>query len=119
MKNLLILLGLFCSINLFSQTVNADHAYEAVDKTTTVCGKLVTITRRDINKEKFTLLNFCADFPNACFTGRMPVIMESKYQKNELDQYVNKDVCINGLVTIWEDKPEIIVADKSQIFLKK
>ena len=80
-----------------------------------VCGKLITVTRASNEKgEKFTLLNYCADVPNACFTGRIPDNSNLKFPV-DLKTFANKNVCITGLIHYWEDKPEIIIKEVGQI----
>ena len=114
MKNILIAFVLLLSISNYAQNIQPDKAYSQIGKEATICGEVKTISSVSNTNETSMLLNFCDDFPNACFTARIFMSDFPKF-KDIFNNYPGKNVCVNGLVIMNEDKPEIIVKDIEQI----
>ncbi len=114
MKNLLTTTLIFITLSMFAQNVKPEKAFEQIGKDATICGEVKTISSISNTNETSMLLNFCADFPNACFTAR---IFMSDFQKFKemFDTYPGKNVCVTGNVIMNEDKPEIILTDLKKI----
>jgi hypothetical protein len=118
MKNILTVIILFITLPMFAQNVTPEKAYEQIGKDATICGEVKTISSVSNTNETSMLLNFCADFPNACFTGRILMTDFEKF-KDVFETYPGKNVCIIGNVIMNEDKPEIIISELNQIKVNK
>ncbi|HMG14652.1 MAG TPA: hypothetical protein VK590_04345 [Saprospiraceae bacterium] len=114
MKSILTVAVLIFTIPCFAQNVKPDKAYEQIGKEVTICGEVKTISSVSNTNETSMLLNFCDDFPNACFTGRILISDFPKF-KEEFNNYPGKNICISGTVIMNEDKPEIILKEIEQI----
>ncbi len=60
-------------------------------------------------------LNMGAPFPNHTFSGVIPKSSVEKLGKDFIMSLEGKYLRITGDITIYKDKPEILVTDKSQI----
>jgi hypothetical protein len=60
-------------------------------------------------------LNMGAPFPNHTFSGVIPKSSVEKFGKEFIMSLEGKRLRITGDITIYKDKPEILVTDKSQI----
>lgn len=117
MKNILTVALIMFILPLFSQNIKPEKAYEQIGKDATICGEVKTISSISTTNETSMILNFCADYPNACFTARILMSDFAKF-KDIFNSYPGKNVCVNGNVIMNEDKPEIIVHELKQISLK-
>jgi len=79
-------------------------------------GKVVTVEGfvADVYKtEKVAYLNFVEKFPKNPFSG---VIFVSKFEKfGDLSIYEGKTVELTGRITVYKEKPQIILDSKDQI----
>ena len=119
MKNLFALFISICLWQIsFSQTVPLDSVASYVGKTITVCSKVQStfVTKGD---KKTTYINFGKPYPDATFTA---VIFESsleKFKYTPSEFLKDKNVCITGKVSIYKDKPQIIVSSQEQIKIEQ
>jgi DNA/RNA endonuclease YhcR with UshA esterase domain len=68
-------------------------------------------------RERVSYLNFDKKYPKNTFSG---VIFEEKFKEvGDLEIYKNKNIEIKGKITIYKDKPQIIITSKNQIKLLK
>lgn len=68
-------------------------------------------------REKVAYLNFDKKYPKNTFTA---VIFESKFSEvGDLSIYKNQNVEIEGIITEYKGKPQIIVSNKNQIRIVK
>ena len=116
MKNILFTITSICLWQIsFSQTiVPLDSVTNYVGKTITVCTK-VQGTFIAKGEKKTTYLSFGNPFPNATLTA---VIFEdnlSKFKYAPAEFLKDKNICITGKVTIYKDKPQMIVESEEQI----
>jgi DNA/RNA endonuclease YhcR with UshA esterase domain len=79
-------------------------------------GRVVTVKGfvADVYKtEKVIYLNFVEKFPENPFSG---VIFQSRFKEfSDADIYKGKNVELTGRVTVYKDKPQIIMDSKEQI----
>ena len=83
-------------------------------KTVTICSK-VQSTFTSQGEKKNTYLNFGQPFPDATFIA---VIFEKdlpNFKYVPADFLKDKKLCITGKVSIYKDKPQIIVSSEDQI----
>jgi hypothetical protein len=68
-------------------------------------------------REKVAYLNFDKKYPKNTFSA---VIFDSKFAEvGDLNIYKNQNVEVKGTITIYKDKPQIIVSSKNQIRIVK
>ncbi|MDN2481171.1 sulfatase [Vibrio agarivorans] len=96
-----------------SSALTPDIALRFVDEYATVCGTVVQIT--DFAKGSY--LNFDRTFPNTQFTA---VIWNSDFKHVTQDQslyttYSNKNVCVSGKVSSYNDRAQIVLKNPKQI----
>jgi hypothetical protein len=88
------------------------EAGEYTGKTVTVKGFVADIYQ----SEKVAYLNFVEKFPKNPFTA---VIFASKFSDfPDIVKYRNKDVEVTGRVSMFKDKPQIILNSPKQIVVK-
>ena len=115
MKKLLLFITSICLWHLsFAQTVSLDSLTNYVGKTVTVCSKVQSAYVAK-GEKKTTYLSFGAAYPNATFTG---VIFEDhllKFKYTPSEYLKDKNICITGVVSIYKEKPQIIILSEEQI----
>jgi DNA/RNA endonuclease YhcR with UshA esterase domain len=83
-------------------------------------GKVVTVEGfvADVYKsEKVAYLNFIKKFPDNPFSG---VIFSNKFDVfGDLNIYEGKNVSLTGRVTVYKEKPQIILDSKEQVKILK
>lgn len=118
MKKLLLVLAIICISKItFAQTVTLDSVKFYEGKTITVCAK-VQSTYVSKGEKKVTYLNFGDAYPNATFVG---VIYESEIKNitySHAEFLKEKNVCLTGKVTIYKEKPQIVITSEDQIKVK-
>ncbi|MGL2963445.1 hypothetical protein ACSVH2_06460 [Flavobacterium sp. RSB2_4_14] len=102
----------------YSQTITLDSIAKYEGKTVTVC-EAVQSTFQTKSDSKVTYLNFGKPYPNHSFS----VVIFGKDLKNfDYDPMVylkKKNVCVTGEVSIYKEKPQIIVTSSKQITVKE
>ena len=95
------------------KTISAVEAKNYVGKFVVVQGLVV-----DIHKtENVEYLNFIEKYPDNPFEG---VIFKGNFDAiGDLNAYLNKNVELTGLVSMYKGKPQIIINKKSQLKLAR
>lgn len=79
-----------------------------------ICEKVVDAFKPN-GENKNTYLNFGGMYPNNTFT----VIIFSKdlpnFPFNPMDEYKNKNICVQGIISFYKGKPQIVVRNPEQI----
>jgi DNA/RNA endonuclease YhcR with UshA esterase domain len=89
------------------------EAKDYVGKSVNVKGYVADVHKTD----KVAYLNFVERFPENPFTA---VIFANRFNEfGDINKYLNKTVIVGGRVTIYRDKPQIILENKSQIKIVK
>ena len=89
--------------------ISALEAGEYIGKVVTVKGFVADVYKT----ERVAYLNFVEKFPKNPFSG---VIFYSKFDEfGDLNIYEGKNVGITGRVTVYKEKPQIILDSKEQI----
>jgi DNA/RNA endonuclease YhcR with UshA esterase domain len=72
----------------------------------------------EVNKrERVAYLNFVESYPKTPFTG---VIFAGDFDKlGDLSRFLHKDVEVTGIISVYRNKPQIIINDESQIKIIK
>ncbi|MBI5402854.1 MAG: hypothetical protein HY959_05610 [Ignavibacteriae bacterium] len=70
-----------------------------------------------VKRERVAYLNFDRKYPKNTFTG---VVFEEKFEEvGDLSIYRNKNIELKGKITLYKDKPQIIITSKNQIRILK
>lgn len=83
-----------------------------------VCGTVESMRYFENSKRKPTLLNLGAKFPNQLLTVLIWEDLRAIFPGN-IDDLLNKEICVTGTVILFKEKPEIIIHRVDQIELKK
>jgi micrococcal nuclease len=113
----IIILVLWHQLSIAQPNVALDSVKNYVGKTIMVCAK-VQSTYISKGEKKITSLSFGKAYPNHTF---QVVIFNSdlaKFKDEPAEYFKDKEVCITGVITLYKDKPEIIVSDPNQIIMK-
>jgi len=96
-----------------SNVLSTGDAKNHVNENAIVRGYVADVVER----EKVAYLNFDKKYPKNSFSA---VIFDDKFSEvGELNIYKNQNVEIKGTITIYKDKPQIIITSKNQIRLIK
>jgi len=103
----------------FSQTsVPAADAGKHVGETITVCDKVFGGRFLENANGQPTLINMGDAYPNNPFTFVIFGENRKKFSYVPEEFLLNKQVCVTGEIKTYKDKPQIIVADSTQLKIK-
>jgi hypothetical protein len=95
------------------QKISSKEAKSYINQNAVVTGFVADVAIR----EKVSYLNFDFKFPKNTFAG---VIFKKEFDKfGDLSKYKNKTVEINGTITEYNKKPQIILTSTTQIKIIK
>jgi len=95
------------------KTITAEEAKQHVQETNTVCG--VVASTRYLTRSKLTFLNLGRAYPDQPFTAVIPDAVRAKFKNPPEDLFKGKTICVTGLITTHNDKPQIVIDDPAQI----
>lgn len=114
MKKTLVLILLICSQKLFSQTrIAADDVRNHVNDSVTICDKVYGT--RFLERLSLTLLDLGGEFPYHKLTIAIKGQNRDKFKAKPELAFKGKKVCVNGTITLYSGKPQIIVTEPDQI----
>jgi hypothetical protein len=98
------------------KTISPDSAECYAAQHATICGKVYGYYYNSKINSHPTFLDMGACYPHSTFTV---LITDSALLRFNYDvQYlVDNDVCVSGVVTVYNDKPEMIIGDPMQVTL--
>ena len=99
-------------------TIRADEAAQHIGDSVMVCAKVYTARYLERSKGQPTLLNLGAAFPNQPLT--IVIFGEDRvnFSAAPEEAYNNKEICVTGVLQLYNEKPQIVVRKKEQITLK-
>jgi len=97
---------------LLAADIPAATAKDHIGETGTVCGKVAGT--RYLEQSKITFLNFDKPYPDTPFTAIIRDEHRAKFGKPE-ETYLNKDVCVTGKIEEYNQRPQIVLTDLSQV----
>lgn len=114
---LILIIILNCDLQLFSQEISLEDVEDYVGKpdTVKVCGKIFSARFLATAKRKPTLLNVGDLFPNQKLTVVIFEEDKGKFSPKPEVYFLNKQVCISGVIIDYDGKPEIVVRNSNQI----
>lgn len=99
----------------FGQTYTPDEAAKKIGDSIEVCGKIYGGRFFETSNGSPTLLNMGAAYPSSPLTIMIPGKVRSQLGYVPEQQLKDKNVCVQGRVILFKDKPEIIVYSISQL----
>ena len=95
-------------------------AIQNVGKLRTVCGKVQSTYINSNTASQRIYLNMGREYPNHTFTG----LIWYSSNKDNFDgrpdkKYKKKDICISGVITSFNEKPQIQIDFENQIELRE
>ena len=95
-------------------------AIQNVGKLRTVCGKVQSTYINSNTASQRIYLNMGREYPNHTFTG----LIWYSSNKDTFDgrpdkKYKKKDICISGVITTFNEKPQIQIDFENQIELRE
>jgi DNA/RNA endonuclease YhcR with UshA esterase domain len=106
----LLVLGLVSASEAGSAKLPPEEAAKHVGETASVEGVVVNVGH---GKTGTVYLNFGAAFPNQVFSAVIKA--ESKAVFPEADGLEGKTVTVTGVITLYKDKPEIVLEKREQL----
>jgi micrococcal nuclease len=115
MKNFLLLMVVcICFNQLHAQTVDAKTAATKPGETLTVCDKIFGGKYFETSS-KITLLNMGAAYPKSPLTIVIKAEDRVNFKVAPEEFYNNKKVCVTGTITVYNNKPQIVISKPSDI----
>lgn len=102
-----------------NKTIKWNEASKYVGERITVCGEVISTTNAFSSPGNPTFLNIGRPYPDP---KRFTIVIwgenRNKFSTPPDIYYRNKNICVSGLITLYEGVPEIEVSNPSQIALK-
>ncbi len=105
-------------ILLQNNMVRAKDAKEYVGERATVCGFVTDTYYSSQSNGSPTFLNFVYPYPKHAFTAVIWERDREGFSEAPEDFYLNKDVCVTGLITVFNGIPQITVKGPEQIAIQ-
>ena len=99
-----------------AQSISADAAKNFIDSTKTVCGK-VADTYLMQNGSLF--INFSKPYPKQLFTAIIKAKDLKVFNYDVEKAIINKEICVIGLIKLYEGSPEIYITSPDQLQISK
>lgn len=99
-------------------SIRADEAVQHIGDSVMVCAKVYTARYLERSKGQPTLLNLGAAFPNQPLTVVIFGEDRINFSAAPEEAYNNKEICVTGVLQLYNEKPQIVVHRKEQITMK-
>ena len=100
-------------------TVKLEDILNHVGDSVSVCGKIISGRYLQGNDKRPTLLNVGAPYPNQLLTVVIYGADRQNFEEAPENFYKEKEVCISGVVELYNNKPQIVVRNKNQLIIKE
>lgn len=107
------------SVTYSQSSITAAEAAKHIGEKATVCDKVYGGRYLDNANGKPTLINLGAAYPNNPFTFVIFGDDRKKFNYQPETFLVDKEVCVTGEIKEFRGKPQIAVADTTQVVIKK
>jgi hypothetical protein len=116
MKRLLFLLLVTIAFDSNSQIViKLEDISKHVGDSVNVCGKVAGGRYMDQSESKLTLINIGGTFPNQVYSIVISSDLRKQFETAPESLFLDKEVCVTGKVSIYRDRPQIVIYRKDQI----
>jgi hypothetical protein len=95
--------------------IGAEEAARHIGTTNTVCGRVVEARYLSESQRKLTFLNFEAPYPDQVFDAVIEEPDRPKFSEPPETAYKGKKICVEGVITEYNGRPQIKVTDPRQI----
>lgn len=95
--------------------IDAAEASDYIGTAAEVCGKVASADFVPQVGGEPTFLNLGRAHPDQLFTAVIWGNNRAKWKKSPDQQYVNREICVSGMIEIYEGTPQIIVESPDQI----
>ena len=119
MKKYMIILSLFALVFSAEVSIKSSDAMEYVGQYQEVCGEVVSTHYAYGARGTPTFLNFDEAYPNHIFTAVIWGDNRSQFKFKPEKYFDGKEVCVEGKIGTFKDKPQIIVRNSEQINVVK
>jgi hypothetical protein len=117
MKALSIIFLLLLTQHCFAvqDTITAVKAKQFVGKTKTVCDRIDGNIMIKVNKKDPTILYVGPDYDNRLMALYFPNHVVRRFSFAPEKKMNNKRFCVTGKITLYENKPAIIIRNEAQV----
>jgi hypothetical protein len=114
MKTLLTIAISLVTLTGFAQTkITSAEISKHVGDSVTICETLTG--GRFLEQSSITLLNFGGAYPNQLFTAVIRGKVRDQFKVAPESDLKGKKVCVTGKITMYQDRPQIVIYDAKQI----
>ena len=101
-----------------NNAISASQASKHIGESKTVCGKVVDSKYSTKSRGAPTFLNFDRPYPSHPFLVVIWGNDRSNFPSSPERYYLNKEVCVSGLIDSYKGKPQIEAKNKAQVVVK-
>ncbi len=118
---LIVIFTLSLSLNAYNfEEIPHTSAIQNIGKLRTVCGKVQSTYINSNTASQRIYLNMGREYPNHTFTG----LIWYSSNKDNFDgrpdkKYKKKNICISGVITSYNERPQIQIDFENQIKIKE
>lgn len=98
--------------------ISPDEAIDHVGEYATVCGTVASSRYSVKSKGSPTFLNIDEAYPNQVFTALIWGSDRDKFENPPEEYFEGKEICVEGLISTYRRKAQIVINEPSQITLK-
>ena len=102
------------SFSALAAPLNPEEAAGHIGEIGTVCGVVASAECEPNEQSQPTLLDIGKPYPNAIFTAVIYGIDRAQFGTPET-ALVGKRICVEGPITYYRGKPEIVLSEPSQL----
>lgn len=117
--SILIIIGIQSKGCSQIKSINANEANEHIGEIITVCGTVVSSNYNEETDNSPVFLNLEKPYPDHIFTIFIVNAVRDSFSLPPEEYFLNKSICVTGVITKYKEKPEIVVNRVSQISVKQ
>ena len=118
-KTLLSITALLFSILSFAQQkIDINDAAKHEGDSVTICSKIFGARYFESGKGAPTLLNVGAKYPQAPLTIVIFGENRANFKNKPEEFYPDKNICVTGRISMYHDKPQIVITSESNIVVQ-
>lgn len=98
--------------------ISADEASDYIGTAAEVCGEVASADYLTKIGGEPTFINFGRSHPNQFFTAVIWGSDRGKWTRPPEKRYMNREICVSGMIELHEGTPQIVVENPGQIELR-
>jgi len=115
-KTVFLVIAIVFSLTSFAQTeIKLEEVGKHVGDSVKVCGKIYGGIFLERSSGTPTFLNVGGLYPNNPLTIVIWADLRKQFEQKPEEFYKDKNVCIFGKITLFKDKPQIVLYSKNQL----